>query len=98
MLYLYNNQEYFSKVQLLNQVHDSIVFQIPISAGWDYHFDVLMRIKSALESPISYNGIEFSIPIDCEMGLNMKDTVECGLIVSEDLEEAYGRLKDGEKE
>ena len=98
MLYLYNNQEYFSKVQLLNQVHDSIVFQIPVSAGWDYHFDVLMRLRSALESPIAYNGIEFSIPIDCEMGLNMKDTVECRLVVSEDLEEAYRRLKYGEKE
>ena len=97
MIYLYNNTRHFSKVEILNQVHDSIVFQIPIDAGWDYHFNALMYLKQSLEEPIKYNGLKFSIPMDCEMGLNMKDTISVDLIVSEDLEEAYGRLKDGKK-
>ena len=98
MIYLYENQQWFDKVQILNQVHDSIVFQIPVSAGWRYHYEVLMRLKEQLESPIEYNGFKFELPIDCEMGLNMKDTIETQLIYADDLRDIYERLTDVEKE
>ena len=98
MIYLYENQQWFDKVQILNQVHDSIVFQIPVSAGWRYHYEVLMRLKEQLESPIEYNGFKFELPIDCEMGLNMKDTIVTQLIYADDLKDIYERLKNGEKE
>jgi len=97
MIYIYNNTKVFGKVEILNQVHDSIVFQIPIDAGWEYHYNALMYLKDSLQKPIKYNGLKFSIPMDCEMGLNMKDTITTELIMSNELEEIYGRLKDGSK-
>ena len=57
-----------------------------------------MRLKEQLESPIEYNGFKFELPIDCEMGLNMKDTIETQLIYADDLKDIYERLTDVEKE
>ncbi len=91
LLYIYNNQDLFKHIEILNQVHDSVVFQIPIDVGWDYHYEVIMRIKQSLESKLEYNGIKFSIPIDCEMGLNMKDTKEINLTTNT-LSEIYEEI------
>lgn len=72
--YIYENQQLFKKVELLNQVHDSIVFQIPISAGLNEHLSVLEHLRKSLEKPITWRAQTFSIPADIEMGLNLKDT------------------------
>jgi|6_EtaG_2_1085325.scaffolds.fasta_scaffold00605_18 uracil-DNA glycosylase family 4 len=76
VLYIYQNQQWFKHVELLNQVHDSIVFQIPISAGIDSHAEMLIRIKKSLESPITWRTQTFSIPMDIEMGVDLKNTYE----------------------
>ena len=59
---------FFDHVELLNQIHDSIVFQIPISAGATYHAEVLCRITKSLESSLSWQGRDFSIPAEVKAG------------------------------
>jgi len=56
----------FSKVELLNQVHDSIWFQIPMSVPLETHAEIVLAIKSELESPLYWNNTSFSIPADVE--------------------------------
>lgn len=76
VLYLWNN---WTKVELLNQIHDSVVFQIPISAGWAYHANVLKGLKNSAEQPVTFRGNSFSIPLECEMGFDLKNTKEVDL-------------------
>jgi len=69
--YIYYNQDKFKEVELLIQVHDSIGFQIPLSASWTRHAEILFDIKKSLETPLRWNDIEFVIPVDFCMGLNL---------------------------
>lgn len=70
--YAYYNQHIFRCVDILNQVHDSMVFQINIKR---YSFEVvaecLLRLEESLEQLIQWRGTSFSIPIDVEMGYVM---------------------------
>jgi DNA polymerase I-like protein with 3'-5' exonuclease and polymerase domains len=38
--FIYFNQQWFKDVELLTQVHDSVVFQIPLSIPWKQHADL----------------------------------------------------------
>jgi len=69
--YIYYNQDKFKEVELLIQVHDSIGFQIPLSAPWIRHAEILWDIKQSLETPVKWNDVEFTIPSDICMGLNL---------------------------
>lgn len=73
LLFIYNNQQWFSDVELLNQVHDSIIFQIPLSIDWEHHAGILTLIKESLQREITWRIRTFSIPVDVKVGLNMKD-------------------------
>jgi len=73
LLKVYHDQEHFRHVELLNQVHDSIWLQIPISVGWEYHAAALLELKASLEQPLVWRGTEFTIPVDLKMGLNFRD-------------------------
>lgn len=66
----------FDRVEFLNTVHDSIVWQVPIDAGIDYHIMVLEKMKASLEVPITWDNHTFSIPIDAEVGPNLGDMTE----------------------
>lgn len=68
VLPLYYDQQ-FSDVILLNQVHDSVVFQIPLSIPLPRHVEILLALRRSLEQPISFDGREFSIPADIEFAL-----------------------------
>lgn len=61
-------------VQLLNQVHDSISFQISKDEPIERHAEALRIIRESLEAPIEWKGSSFKIPADIEVGFNMKDT------------------------
>lgn len=63
----------FKSVELLNQVHDSIVCQIPINIGWDTHSSILKSVKRSLEQSITWKGTSFNIPCEIKMGMNLKD-------------------------
>lgn len=69
---LYNDPQ-FEHLELLIQVHDSIVFQLPISIGLDKHKRILNAIKVRLELPIPLKEREFVIPADFKVGRNWYD-------------------------
>jgi len=73
LIEVYYDQHKYHHVELLNQIHDSIVFQIPISIGWESHAKILLAIREKLETPLSWRGREFVIPADLSIGSNMKD-------------------------
>lgn len=93
LLFVYERQDLFEHVELLNQIHDSIVFQIPIKVGWEYHATVLQTICDNLQRPIEWKGREFSIPADVEMGVAMYPMYSVDVEDAGNLEDMYGRLK-----
>jgi len=76
--YIYYNQHLFKPIELLTQVHDSIVFQIPLSVPWIDHARMLLLIKESLETPLKWHGISFPTPCDIAIGFNMykKEMIE----------------------
>jgi DNA polymerase I-like protein with 3'-5' exonuclease and polymerase domains len=56
----------FAEVDILNQVHDSLVFQIPLSLPIEEHARILFSLKHSLERPMTWEGREFVIPADIE--------------------------------
>lgn len=54
--------------EYVNQVHDSIWFQIPISAGWEEHARIVLALKHSLETPMKWRYTQFKIPADVECG------------------------------
>jgi uracil-DNA glycosylase family 4 len=69
--YIYFNQDKFKDVELLIQVHDSVGFQIPLTTPWSKHAEMLLDIKKSLETPLIWNDVEFTIPADLFMGINL---------------------------
>ena len=69
--YIYYNQHLFKFVELLAQVHDSIVFQIPLSLPLIEHARILLLIKQSLETPLIWHEREVKTPVDLSMGKNM---------------------------
>ena len=69
--YIYYNQHLFSQVELLAQVHDSVVFQIPLTLPWKQHAEIVTLIKNSLEAPLEWHGKEIKTPCDVAIGLNM---------------------------
>ena len=93
LLYIYNNQALFKEIRILNQIHDSIIIQIPTSVGWDYHAEVLTLIKMSLEQPLEFRSREFTIPLDIKMAFGtFKDEVELSNLLPETLESAHNTL------
>jgi hypothetical protein len=92
--HIYYNQDEFEPVELLMQVHDSIVFQIPISIGWKNMALILMKIKQSLETPLEFRGIEFVVPAGFQMGTNMANIKELKTLEPDELEEIYNNLKE----
>ena len=76
--YVYYNQDLFRPVELLAQIHDSIVFQIPLSIPWEEHARMLRLIKESLEQPLYWHETEIKTPCDLSIGLNMckEDMIE----------------------
>ncbi len=71
LIYLYYNQQLFRPVEILNQIHDAIVFQIPLIHSWRTHAEILLRLKHSLEQPLHFRGITFRIPADFTMGFSL---------------------------
>lgn len=69
--YIYYNQHLFKPIELLAQIHDAIVFQIPLSIPWHEHARMLLLIKSSLETPLYWHNREIKTPVDLSIGFNM---------------------------
>jgi DNA polymerase I len=70
ILYSYYT-DHMQVVDLLNNMHDGLWFQIPISAGLEVHERCLRNIRASLEAPLKYKAYEFSIPLSAEVGFNL---------------------------
>jgi uracil-DNA glycosylase family 4 len=101
--YVYYNQEIFRPVELLAQIHDSIVFQIPISLPLIEHARILMLIKQSLERPLYWHETRIDTPADLSISFNMckeemieikhKDFPVDKFKLAERLETIYNELK-----
>lgn len=67
---IYYNPEY-AITDLLNQVHDSIVFQIPLKHSLEQHAKVLIALKKSLETPL-HSPPEWSKEVDLTLELDIK--------------------------
>ena len=85
LIFMYDNPV-FEGSELLNQVHDSIVFQIPLSLGWKRIFQMANELTRSLQKPLSFRGRTFSIPADCAMGMNFGELSK----VKFELDDPYG--------
>jgi DNA polymerase-1 len=69
--FIYENQQWFHNVYLMNTIYDSIIFEMPISVGWTEHAEVILRVVESLETPLDWHGTKFTIPADVVMGLSL---------------------------
>lgn len=69
--YIYYDQKTFQHLELLAQIHDQIVFQIPLSIPWEEHARMILLIKKSLETPLRWHGSDIATPADLTIGLNM---------------------------
>lgn len=69
--HIYYDQIHYKPVELLAQVHDQVVFQIPLSVPWIEHANILLRIKKSLETPLIWHDREIPTPVDLAIGFNM---------------------------
>ncbi len=71
---IYYNQQWFSGVEMLNQMHDSITMQLDLSRPWMKHAEALLRLKDSLARPIVWRALEIRLPVGASMGLNLQET------------------------
>ncbi len=69
--YVYENQDDFGPVELSNTVHDSLIYQIPLSEGANYIAEAAWAIRRNLEKPLVARESEFSIPVDTQIGFDL---------------------------
>ena len=55
----------------MNQTHDSITFQLPLSMGYGVIAELINSICNELEKPLSWKGKEFSIPAGVKAGFTL---------------------------
>ena len=94
----YESNTQFEHLQLLNQVHDDIWYQVPISIGFIEHARYLMKIKNSLEQRIVWRGREFSIPAEVSVGFNFGDSKKVSMPkdigqLAVNLETTYNELR-----
>lgn len=71
---IYENQEEYGCVALSNNTHDSIDFQIPLSAGTEKIASTVNSIIERLEIPMQWRATEIHIPCDVSIGFNLENT------------------------
>ncbi len=101
--YIYYNQDLFKSVELLAQIHDSIVFQVPLSLPWSEHARILTLIKNSIETPLKWHQQTIQTPADLSIGLNMckdkmieikhKDFPSDNELLANRLKESYEQLR-----
>lgn len=69
--YIYYNQTQFRPVELLAQIHDSVVFQLPLSLPFEEHARIILLIKQSLEQSLYWRSTEIKTPCDLAIGFNM---------------------------
>jgi len=71
--FVYERQDLFPEVHLLNTVHDSLIYQVPLSVGTDRMTEIISLVKKNLELPLTARGRSFSIPVDTKIGFTLDE-------------------------
>jgi len=87
ILHQWENQQLYEFVEILNQVHDSMVNQISFDLPFSYWKEAMDDTLKSLETPIEIDGESFVIPANIEMGTSLGNMVEFN-------EENYNKLKE----
>jgi len=69
--HLYYRQDLYDNVVFINQVHDSIWYEVPIIDGMESVVATILSVKASLETPIKIRNHEFSIPVDTQLGFSI---------------------------
>lgn len=91
MVSIYENLE---PIELLGNIHDSVVFQIPIAEGVDMIFSLLLAAKRMMEPTLSYDGREFVIKTDLKAGPDWGNMIELSFDRPEELKSILARYCD----
>jgi len=67
------NEPWAANAILLNQVHDSIVFEVPISVGPIEHATILKLLKDNLERPLIWRGDELVITSEFKISTTLEE-------------------------
>lgn len=68
---IYEDQDSFACIDLLNQIHDAVLFQIPLSYSWIQHAEALLKLLNLLTTPLSWHGEKFVIPVSVKLGTSL---------------------------
>ncbi len=72
ILYIYYTES-LKMIDILNNMHDGLWFQLPLSIGLSEHERCLRALRASLEAPLKYKAYEFSIPLEVKAGFNLGD-------------------------
>ena len=90
--FIYQAQSIFQEVELLNQIHDEILFQVPIEIGWDIIAGQLRTIRENLQQPLTHRGRSFILPTETTMHVHNAGTgVELERLDAGYLQDIYER-------
>jgi len=91
--YIMDNPLFYG-VEILNQVHDSLVVQISYElVPVQHHAECLKLIVNSLQQPISFRGQTWSIPADVNVGISLNKKKMKGVKVNgKTIEELAGLL------
>jgi len=73
MTYIYYNQQWFSTIEMLNEMHDSITMQLDVNRPWIKHAEALLKLKDSMARPIAWRALELKIPVGISFGLNLQE-------------------------
>ncbi len=73
---IYEEQDKYGVIDLLNQIHDAILFQISTEHQWQKHADAIMYLLESLSQPLEWHGTKFILPVELKVGLNLAEMEE----------------------
>jgi uracil-DNA glycosylase family 4 len=83
----------FEDCIIYNQIHDSIVFGLPSSLGWQRHAEILSALRTSLEQQISWRAVTFKIPVDFKMSVTtLGNTGKLKELSPENLQSVFEKL------
>ena len=84
------------KVDMLGQVHDSIVMQYPLDSLPDLYYAIKI-CQEYLDIPMTYNARTFVIPTDVKVGFSWGHMTELPDTDFSTIKKVYGELKEEQK-
>ena len=93
---IYYNQDLFHGIDLLNQIHDELLFQISLRHDIRYHAKCLLAIKRSLEQPIKWKQTTMIIPASFKVGVRWgkKNMTEFDFDKDDEIDTIVGKINE----